>query len=267
MGLVLEAATRARSMHATLAVSLFLVRWIYLKHLQLTLRMIDSLLLTLAANNSTTNCLLSLTHHVLLMLILLLDSVYHARIYIVLLGLRVHTRRRLTCESTLILLTNAINSFLTCYLLLVLHHLRLGSGESWFATSYSSDWSGWRNISNMHVAALQSHGTARALFQTYTVLLSTLHHSHGWARAIFYFVSLVRALGTTDTLMISLHAMGTSSTHLIVVIWCLMSESRLTLLLVRKVVVREVADHVLVVLLLATLPRILLRYMSVFVIF
>lgn len=48
------------------------------QHLQLTLRVVDRLLIALTSDNTATDSLLRLAHHVLLMLILLLYAVDHA---------------------------------------------------------------------------------------------------------------------------------------------------------------------------------------------
>ena len=70
--------------------------------------------------------------------------------------------------------------------------------------------------------------------------------------------------------MVSLHTVSLTAVAVVrlVVRLVVVALRRLTLLLlVAEIVVWQVTDHILVVFLLARLPRILLRYVSVFVIF
>ena len=70
-------------------------------------------------------------------------------------------------------------------------------------------------------------------------------------------------------MMVSLHTVSLTAVAVVrlVVRLVVVALRRLTLLLVAEIVVWQVTDHILVVFLLARLPRILLRYVSVFVIF
>lgn len=91
--LVTEASARAGCVQSAGALHIFYIflRRVHRQHLQLTLRMVDRLLLVLTSDDTAADGLLRLAHHVLLMLVLLLHAVNHARIDVMFLGLRVHT--------------------------------------------------------------------------------------------------------------------------------------------------------------------------------